>query len=260
MSELNSMVVRKRGILIVLIFCITASFAEAQLWKIRRWEAKGGLGTTQFFGDVGGYTIGKNFFGLKDITYLQTRYSVSGSLKYRITRTINARVSLSFGKLHATDSRGSNEGRDLESTSSIFEPSILGEYYFFKNKSENSYIFLTRENRNISDILSSLDFYVFTGIGGCTFKVKGNEKLMNKPDFTNGGFTPVIPFGFGVNLIYSADFNFGIELGGRYAFTDFLDGYTNVQYSKANDVYYLFNLTATYKLRTKGNGFQVFRK
>ncbi len=74
----------------------------------------------------------------------------------------------------------------------------------------------------------------------------------------NGGFAAVIPAGLGTTLIYSPNLNFGLEVGGRYAFTDYLDGYTS-QYSKANDVYYFLNLTITYKLKTGRNGWPRFR-
>ncbi len=61
-----------------------------------------------------------------------------------------------------------------------------------------------------------------------------------------------------LTLVYSPNFNFGLELGGRYAFTDYLDGYTS-QFSKANDVYYFLNFTITYKLKTGPHGLPSFR-
>ncbi len=63
----------------------------------------------------------------------------------------------------------------------------------------------------------------------------------------------VIPVGLGSTLVYSPNFNFGVELAGRYSFSDNLDGYTS-QYSSANDVYYFFNFTITYKLKTGAKG------
>lgn len=247
----------KRLILIILIFCTAVPFSEAQLWKMKRWEASGGLGMSQFFGDIGGYSISKNILGIKDISYLQTRFDFNGSLKYRITREINARISMTAGMLHATDIRGSNEGRDYESRILIFEPALLGEYYFIKSEMENSYRFLKGRIKAKTDFFASLDFYAFTGIGGLKYNVKGNDALVAR-GLQNKGFCAVIPVGLGSNYIYSQFMNFGIELGGRYAFTDYLDGYTS-QYSKANDVYYFLNFTVTYKLKTGPNGLPIFR-
>ena len=249
----------KRSILILLMFCFIVSIANAQqMWTLKRWEAVAGIGPSFFFGDIGGYSQTKNILGLKDITFKQTRFDFSATLRYRITQSLSARFSLTSGILRATDVRGSNENRGFEATTLIIEPALIGEYYFIKNKAENSYLFSKGESTGINGFIKSLDFYVFSGIGGCGYSVKGNSKLENygiKP----GGFTAVIPVGIGSTLIYSPNFNFGVELSGRYSFTDYLDGYSNIQYSRSNDVYYFLNFTITYKLKTGANGLPSFR-
>jgi hypothetical protein len=60
-------------------------------------------------------------------------------------------------------------------------------------------------------------------------------------------------------VVYTPELNFGLEVGGRYTFSDYLDGYTS-QYSKSNDVYYFLNLTVTYKPKMGRNGLPVFRR
>lgn len=252
----------KRSVLIIFLFClifiIFEGQAQGQLWKMRRYEASAGFGPTQFFGDIGGFSKTKNILGIRDLSFLQTRFDLNVNFKYRITQDINLRLSGSFGYLHATDARGSNEGRDFEASISIFEPALIGEYYFIKNKAENSYLFgKGRGTDGIKGLITSLDFYAFTGIGGLSYTIKGNDKLVAH-GIDPGGFTAVIPVGIGSTLVYSPDFNFGIELGGRYSFSDNLDGYTS-QYSSSNDVYYFFNFTVTYKLKTGANGLPSFR-
>ena len=64
--------------------------------------------------------------------------------------------------------------------------------------------------------------------------------------------------GLGSTMIYSPNFNFGVELTGRYTFSDNLDGYTS-QYSSSNDVYYFFNFTITYKMKNGAKGWPSFR-
>lgn len=246
----------KRFIILFLIFILAVPLAHSQLWKMRRWEASVGAGPSFFFGDVGGFSQTKNILGFRDLTYLQTRFDINGNVKYRITRTVNARVSMSYALFHATDIRGSNEVRVLESTTSAFEPAILGEYYFLKNYAENSYLFLRRKSGFIKHLLNSIDLYGFTGFGAISYNVKPNEALLER-NMRTSGFAAVIPAGIGGTLIFSPDLNFGVELGGRYAFTDYIDGYTS-QFSKANDVYYFLNLTVTYKLRTGPNGLPRF--
>jgi hypothetical protein len=226
---------------------------------MRRWEASAGVGPSFFFGDIGGFSPSENILGLKDMNYRQTRFDINGNVKYRITRTVNARVSFTYAMFHASDERGTNEARDYEATTSVFEPAILGEYYFIKNLSENSYLFLRRKEAFIFHILKSLDFYAFGGIGAALFTVNGNDELLTNASYVGNGFAPVIPVGLGTTLVYSPNMNIGLEVGGRYAFTDFLDGYSS-QYSKSNDVYYFLNLTVTYKLKTGPNGLPRFRR
>jgi hypothetical protein len=248
----------RRSVLTILLFCLTISLTRAQLWKLKRWEAVAGIGPSLFFGDVGGYSRTKNILGIRDMSFLQTRFNVNAGGKYRITREINLRISMTYALLHATDERGSNEFRQLESSTSVFEPAVIGEYYFIKNYAENSYLFLKSKKLYWADILRSLDFYAFTGIGGNFYKVKPNEELASL-GLKTGGVTAVIPVGFGSNLIFSPNFDLGLEIGGRYTFTDYMDGYHS-QFSKANDVYYFFNLTFIYKLKTGPNGLPVFRR
>jgi hypothetical protein len=157
--------------------------------------------------------------------------------------------------LHSTDVRGSNEGRKYEATTSLFEPALLFEYYFIKNRYESSYLFL--KGKSLWAMLTSLDFYAFAGFGGAAYSVKGNQALIDRGLVTSG-FDPVIPMGIGATLIYTPNINFGLELGGRLAFTDYIDGYTS-QYSKANDVYYFLNFTFIYKFKSSPKGWPTLR-
>jgi hypothetical protein len=249
----------KRSILVILMICLTFPFSNAQLWKMKRWEVLGGMGPTFFFGDIGGFSRTKNILGLRDLSFLQTRFDINGNLKFRLTRDVNIRLSLTYGMFHATDSRGSNESRNFETSTNFFEPAVIGEYSFIKNYAENSYLFMKQKQGFMRNLFRSLDFYAFTGFGGLSFNVKGNALLSAYPGFTKSGFTAVIPAGLGTTLVFSPNLNFGLEVGGRYAFTDYLDGYTNSQYSKANDVYYFLNFTVTYKLKSGPHGLPSFR-
>jgi hypothetical protein len=247
----------KRIIFIILIFSIAIPVSKAQLWKMRRYELVGGAGPSFFFGDVGGFSHSDNILGLRDLTFLQTRFNINGNIKFRITRDINIRLSLTYALLRANDDRGSNVERDFDATTSIFETAVIGEYYFVKNQAENSYIFVSGKGPFIAEFIKSLDFYAFAGIGGLSYTVQGNDALITSGMETEG-FTSVIPGGLGATLIFTPNINFGIEVGGRYAFTDYLDGYTS-QYSKANDVYYFLNFAITYKLKTGPTGLPSFR-
>jgi hypothetical protein len=251
----------KRSIIIFLLLCLLYPAAEAQLWKMRRYELGVGIGPSMYFGDIGGFSKKSNILGLKDLSFLQTRYALSFNFKYRITREINARFSLTQGLLHATDERGSNEVRGYEASSSFIEPVVLGEYYFIKNSNENSYIFAKRGRNIFAGFISALDVYAFTGFGGLSYSIKPNDLLnlkMIEKGYPTSGFTGIIPLGVGTSVAFSPVFNLGLELSGRYSFSDNLDGYTS-QFSSSNDVYYFMSFTLTYKMRTTPNGYPTFR-
>jgi hypothetical protein len=158
---------------------------------------------------------------------------------------------------HASDIRGSNETRGMDARVSIFEPAIIGEYYFIKSKLGDSYLFSSGKSGKGGSLFSALEFYTFTGIGGLSYNVKGNSVLIADPKFKKGGFTAVIPVGVGLNLLFKPEYNLGLEIGGRYSFSDYLEGYTS-QYSGSNDVYYFLNVTFTYKIRTNAKGVPLF--
>lgn len=251
----------KRSVLFIFLFCLlytmTENKANGQLWKLKRWETTIGAGPSFFFGDIGGYSQSENLLGFKDLSFNQTRFNFNFNVKYRISAKFNARINFTLAFIHASDAKGSNEGRDFEISMTGFEPALLGEYYFIKNRAEESYLFSKGRGTGFGSILRSLDFYVLAGVGGLSYKINANKKLEDR-GLDPSGFAPVIPVGIGTTLVYSPNYNFGVEFGGRYAFSDNLDGYTS-QYSSSNDVYYFLNFTITYKLKTGPKGLPSFR-
>jgi hypothetical protein len=246
----------KRVIFAFFTLLILYPAANAQLWKQKRYEVYGGLGTSQFFADIGGYTPGENAIGFKDIIFSQTRFNAMAGMRYRIYEPFSVKVSFTYGMLHASDETGSNVGRGYESKSSVFEPSATAEYYFVKNKVEGLYRF--SKGRNVfSSIFSKIDAYVFAGVAPVFYNVKPNEALSSVIE-KDGGVAVAFPVGLGLNYILSPNTNIGIDLGLRYTTTDYLDGYTS-QFSNSNDVYYFMTFVFTYKLKTSRNGLPSFR-
>ncbi len=223
---------------------------------MRRVEIGGGPGITQFYGDIGGFSRGENMIGLKDFSFRQTRFNMNMNVRYRIIDRVSARVNFNFGSFHSTDVRGSNEGRGFESKSTFFEPSLLAEYYYLKNKGENSFLSLKGRGTPFKSFFSTMDCYAFTGVGSLSYKVKPNAALAGKLQETKG-ITPVIPFGLGANIMYSAAINLGAELGGRFTSSDYIEGYTS-EYSQKNDIYFFFNFMFVYKIKTPERGMPSF--
>lgn len=247
----------KKVLMLFIIFFIAGQVIYSQeLWKRRKYEAFVGLGPSQFFGDIGGFTPKKNILGFKDLSFKQMRFDVNLGLRYRIYEDLSVRLSFIYGMLHATDERGSNETRGYEARTSIFEPAVMAEYAFIKSKNENSFLFQRNRSGSRGSFLSSIDVFAFGGVGGVSYKVKGNEALIER-GMVNSGFSAVIPVGVGASLLIAPDYNFGFEIGGRYCFSDYIDGFTS-QYSSSNDVYYFVNFTFTYKILTGSNGLPEF--
>jgi hypothetical protein len=249
----------KRALVSLVVLMLTVTMAQSQIWRAQRIELTAGSGPTQFFGDIGGFTSSENILGFKDISLRQTRFNISVGGNYRIMQDLNIRLNIAYGMFNANDMRGSNVDRAYKSTTNFFETALLGEYYFIKNSAENSYLFSRkkvvrpRTNRmrgpvSGSSLFSKFDIYTFAGIGGLGYSVAGNEALELR-DLKDGGFTAIIPAGFGAKFMYTPDISLGFELGGRYAFSDYVEGYSS-QYSKYNDMYYFINATFTYKLNT----------
>ena len=257
----------KRLIVMCMVVSLTAPFVSGQLWKMKRYEATAAIGTSQFYGDIGGFTIGENALGIRDLTFRQTRFSVNGSFRYFITDNIAARLSLTYLMTHADDLRGSNnDGRLFKTSSFIYEPALLGEYYFVRNRERNSFLFQTyryRRANRLRDFFRSVDVYALTGIGGADYNVfYGNDKIQLKwdqdPSLRRSGFTAVIPLGVGAKVAIDPNLLLGVELAGRYALSDYLDGYTS-EWSKRNDVYHTFSVTLNYRIKTARNGFPDLR-
>lgn len=234
----------KKIILFALAFSLFFSAGNAQSWKAGRVKFTAGPGITQIFGDIGGYSRGENFIGLKDMTYRHTGLTISAGSEYRLSERFSARAGLAFGSFHSTDARGSNMRRGFESSCIFIEPSVTGKFYVVTNKEGSGYRTL-KQNGNSRPFPRFLNYYIFTGAGGLSYHVNPNQALESRVAGTRG-FTAVIPAGIGVELNYSQSIDLSLELSGRYSFSDDIDGYTS-KYSKANDVYYFLNFIVAYK-------------
>jgi hypothetical protein len=247
----------KRYIFAILLLFLLIPYSEAQLWRRKRYEIVLGVGPSQFFGDVGGFSQGENWAGLKDLSFSGSSFNVNLGIDYRVTKQFTTRLNMTYGMLRASDLRGSNTDRGFVAITSIAEPSLLGQYYFSRHRSERSFLLSRRKPGVFGGFFKSLDFYAFTGVGGLYYNVKPNAALEPRVTVTDG-ITAVIPVGIGGSIIYTPNLTFGFEFGGRYAFTDNLDGYTS-QYSNSNDVYYFLNFTIGFRLKNTANGWPSFR-
>jgi hypothetical protein len=239
----------KKQLIIIIILYLAVQPLSAQLWMQRRIEVSGGIGTTQLYGDIGGYPNKDNLLGIKDFTLTNTRFNLNACVRYRFTDDISVRVNMMLGEFYSTDAGSSQESRGFQSTTTFVEPSVIAEYYLIKNKLEDSFLYQKGKKGPKTTFFNSLDFYVFAGIGGIAYNVKPNDILAVQAT-TTGGFAGVVPLGIGVSMIRSPALSIGIEFAGRFTFTDYLDGFTSST-STSNDIYHTLNFTVTYKIKKK---------
>ena len=184
----------------------------------------GNLGVANYLGEIGG-GAGEARDWILDLKLEQSRWNPGFFMRYRLDYDFAIRASLNYARLQAADSLSLNPNRftrNLSFTNDIFELALTGEYYFFNQPD------VGRTGRYLLDLKA----YVFGGIG--VFYNNPRAKIDGKyyalqPLRTEGQIDPyskfqvAIPFGFGFYYTYARIHRFGLDLGFRITFTDYID-------------------------------------
>lgn len=243
----------KKYIITAFILIFIFSSVYTQRWKLKRYEAIVGVGTTNIFGDVGlSPEADGNLFGLKDIQ--GTRPSAYLGIRYKLFQDQSIRLNFLYGFGNGED-EGNNTERGYSFTTMIFEPSLQYEYYFIREerKFRSAALF---NRRGMINNFSRISAYAFAGVGGALYIPDFKGEATETAELGEQGFAVAFPGGIGAKYAINSDISIGIELGGRYVLSDYLDGVTT-QYSNANDVYYFGLANLVYKLRTNRKGIPV---
>jgi len=207
-----------------LLFFLIGSFllnltVDAQAWRMRRYEAVFGMGTTHYFGDIGGWSKDENILGLRDIDFTQVRPSLYVGFRYKLYEDFALKLNLIYGYLHGDDADNANSSRNFKFYTSIFEPSIQVEYAFIKEKEAMSYLMM--KGGGMNRFHPSISAYVFLGLGGAFFNITEKENLQN----VDLKYTPaalVVPVGFGLKYGLNTKWSIGFDLGGRFTTSDYI--------------------------------------
>lgn len=214
--------------------------------KIRyKYELLGGIGTTNFLGDLGGANqVGTRF--LRDYDFKATRPIISVGGRYRSDLRYAFKAMLEMGIVAGKDSYTKDiyrQNRNLSFSSPIIELSAQAEYYFIGVNRTNLY--------NISGVKGKkkrkYTMYAATGIGVFFYspsaKYDGKRyrlrKLHTEGQGLEGGpkqysnFNICIPIALGYNYIIDTRWSIGAELGFRKTFTDYIDDVSGTYYDKA---------------------------
>lgn len=248
-----------KGILIILLLSVSVT-GFTQRWKLKRYEVLFGIGSTNVYGDIGGSADANSLFGLKDIKIDETRFSLSGGIRYKIQKDLALKFNLIYGQGVSNDRGSKNDDRGYSFKTSIVEPSFQLEYAFL---SEDRKVDISRlyNRRGMVNNFTLFSAYGFVGLGGSIFSPKldlnGGTAIPGETVDGYGKFTVVVPVGLGIKYALDKNWSIGFEFGRRIAFSDYIDG-ISTRWSKANDTYYFGLLQATYKLNTNRRGIPEF--
>ena len=215
----------QRTIIASVLFFFMLLPMHAQRYQFDRYEAVAGAGVTTIFSDIGGAS---------------TRTALSAGIRYTIQKRISAKASLDFGWGYGTDEGTENENRGYEYNTFLVEPSIQAEFHIFTTLGSG----YNRKGYRLE--VPRFDLYAFLGLGAVYFKpIPGGElKADFKDDFSH--FSLVFPGGIGFYVGVARRIMIGIELGGRWARTDYIDGWTSGN-SVALDFYYIGIVNVAYR-------------
>lgn len=243
----------------LLILVMIPISSSAQKWKLRRYEACFSIGTSNFYGDIGGSADVNNAWGFKDIQLQYSRPSLGFGGRYKLSGDMALKMNLIYGFVAGNDVNSRNDGRQYSFTSTIFEPSLQFEYYIIpESRALNSAALFNR--RGMVNNYSKIYLYVFGGVGG----VFSNPKLKDKngTNITSNNFSKfgvAFPLGIGFKYTIDSQWSLGFEFGRRITTTDYIDGYSS-QFSKHHDIYDFGMVNAVYKIQTDRRGFPILGK
>ncbi len=246
------------GLFLVLVFLSFSVSVEAQRWKLRRYEASFGIAATNFYSDVGKSITDQNLLNsFKTVQLQTTRPGFVFDVRYKLAGDMAVKLNFAYGFLHGKDA-GNLDAREYVMSTTIFEPSLLFEYYLLpEGRSMSSAALFNR--RGMVNNYSRFYIYLFGGAGGAYYNAKAKENIEFDPRFTAAsGFVPVFPAGAGVKYSIDAQWSIGFEYGRRFTLTDNLDGITT-EFSQNNDIYDFAVFKAIYKVRTDRRGRPLLR-
>lgn len=165
----------------------------AQKWKLTRYEVMIGIGTSNYFGDIGGTADKSNLFGIKDISLLRTRPSLYVAARYKIEHDKAVKFSVTFGWLNGTDKGSRNEIRNYSFNTYVSEQTLQFEYSFVA-EDKRRYSFALFNRRGMMNNYSRINVYGFLGVGGlyCIPYFKGNYRLEDEKILNTSFYTVVI--------------------------------------------------------------------
>ncbi|NND77700.1 MAG: hypothetical protein HKN39_05915 [Flavobacteriales bacterium] len=229
----------KLAILGIFIFVVTSIdgqyFRRQTYWKQDRAEIFGGIGVSNFLGDLGGRDqIGTDFYW--DLELSVTKPAITLGYRYRTSRKTALRTAFSFGVVAGDDKLTKEQfrsTRNLHFRSNIFELSTTFDFEIYEFRPGHRYSLGVKGTGSRYGAV----IYGIVGVSGFYFNPQANYQgnwVDLKPLGTEGqnfedgadsysNFGIGIPAGIGYRKRVNSVASIGIEFLHRFTFTDYID-------------------------------------
>ena len=262
------------AVFISLIFigdAYSQGFYNRGVWKKHRIEWSGGLGASNFLGDLGGRDrVGSDF--IWDLEPTKTNFSASVNHLFYLSRKVGLRSNITYAKVSADDKltkEPSRNNRNLNFQSHLWEASVLLEFQIKKERRGNIYSLRSSTGRRLGLKSSGIGIYGVIGIGVVRFNPKSRDEngqiIALKPLHTEGqgityvhpfwgtvegpkqysGFSVVLPIGIGIKAPFNRTTGLKVELTHRFTYTDYIDDVSGV-YFENHVIEEYYGTTAAY--------------
>lgn len=249
---------RNFWILIAAILVITAMDADAQRWKLRRYEVDLSVGVVMFHGDIG--LANKNFLN----SFNGLRPSIGLTPRFMVAKNMAVSLDLSYLMYGGEDEPGSSHGRNYSFNTSAFQHFARFEYFLLGNVGGSGAGIYNR--RGMVNNYNRLYLYLFGGAGGILSSAtvkdldnNGEEPVDNPGYYPGSQYSLAFPLGGGIKFSLDPRWSIGLEMGYQVTLSDKLDGYAPTA-SNYNDSYWLFSVKGIYRIRNDKNGRPIFNK
>jgi hypothetical protein len=209
------------------------------------FEVIGGIGASNFVGELGGANQIGSHYTLKDMEIVATRTSAQLGFRFKFDKRWAVKGGFYYQAVSGADSLTKEiyrHNRNLSFKSNIFEISSQVEFYF--TKAEQLVKRYKIKGAKGYTSFSNIQAYLFMGFGGFFFNPKAeyNGKWVAlQPLGTEGQglpgaphkysrFSVCIPIGFGIKQPINKKMYVGLEFGFRKTFTDYIDDVSNTYY------------------------------
>lgn len=231
---------RKLGFVITLL--LLAQTTEAQTWRGMRHEVYGGIGASNFLGDLGGGK-GVGSHTIRDLRLSVTRPSFQLGYKYMILPVLSVKAQYTWGLLRGDDAKTKNEirnNRNLSFRSFIHEIAGMVQYYPLQERIHPRYRIRGVNGNKTFSVMP----YIFAGVGVSFFNPKAlyngdwvalqplrteGQGLAGRPD-PYRRVTMSFPIGVGVKYLITKSWAISFEASLRYTLSDYIDDVSTSYY------------------------------